>query len=159
MELNIRPMRAAEFEVYRRRRIDEYAAAQVKAGNWKPEEAQELAAQASQRSLPTSLKTGAALFFVGERTDGTVVGFVWLALEHEEPGGAWLNSIEVLPEHRGRGYGRAMLAAAEQELRRRGIAQVGLSVFGSNEAGRQLYETSGYETVAIRMRKVLGPAR
>ena len=152
-------MRAAEFEIFRQRRINEHAAAQVDAGSWEPGDALQLAAQGIERWLPDGLNTNAARLFVGERPGGTVVGFVWVALEQEADGVAWLNSIEVLPEHRGRGYGQALLSAVEQELQTCGIDQLELSVFESNEFGCRLFETSGFETVSVRMRKRLGPAR
>lgn len=153
--LQVRPIREAEFDAYRRRRVSEYAAAQVEAGTWQPEEAQELAAQASERLLPDGVKTEAALLLAAEQTDGTVIGFAWVALEHQATGRAWLNSVEILPEHRGRGFGRALLAAVERELRASGIKQLDLSVLGSNPVGRRLYDTSGYTTVALHMRKTL----
>ena len=87
------------------------------------------------------MDTGAVLLSAGERPDRTVVGFVWAALEHEATGVAWLNSIEVLPEHRGRGYGRALPPVVERELQSRGIDELELSVLESNEFGRQLLET------------------
>jgi len=52
MELHVRSIREAEFDVYRRHRVGESAAAQVEAGNWQPEKAQDLPAQASGRLLP-----------------------------------------------------------------------------------------------------------
>jgi hypothetical protein len=42
-ELRVRPMTAAEFDTFRRRSIREYAAGQVRAGNWSPIRAEEVA--------------------------------------------------------------------------------------------------------------------
>ena len=73
VDLHVRPMRSAEFESYRRHRIGEYAAVQVEAGNWTPEESRELAAQGAERLLPEGVTTRTALLLAAERTDGTVV--------------------------------------------------------------------------------------
>jgi hypothetical protein len=44
---------------------------------------------------------------------------------------AWIFDIDVAPEHRGRGYGRALLQAAEREVEQRGVKSIGLNVFGA----------------------------
>ncbi|MGH3260272.1 MAG: GNAT family N-acetyltransferase [Streptosporangiaceae bacterium] len=64
--------------------------------------------------------------------------------------------IEVNEEHRGQGYGRALLQAAEQEAARGGSQAIGLNVFGTNTVARRLYESAGYEITAMNMRKRLG---
>jgi ribosomal protein S18 acetylase RimI-like enzyme len=63
--------------------------------------------------------------------------------------------VEVLDEHRGRGYGRPLLGCVEDALRHRGIEQIELSVLASNEAGRGLFQAAGYDARAIHMRKRL----
>lgn len=58
--------------------------------------------------------------------------------------------------HRGGGYGRALLAAAEEELRHRGAPAVGLNVVGHNEVALRLYASSGYRVTSPQMLKELG---
>ena len=88
---------------------------------------------------------------------GEVVGWVWLCLK--SPRGdrafAWIYDIEVVAEYRSKGYGRALLAAAEEELRLRDIPAVALNVFGPNVVAQRLYATSGYELMSQQLRKEL----
>ncbi len=56
---------------------------------------------------------------------------------------------------RGRGFGRALLAAVEDATRRAGVGSLELNVFGHNRTAVSLYSTSGYEVVTQQMRKRL----
>ena len=51
--------------------------------------------------------------------------------------------------------GREVLALVETEVRRLHATTLGLSVLGSNDRARRLYERLGYEVVTARMRKLL----
>ncbi|MFI7080072.1 GNAT family N-acetyltransferase, partial [Micromonospora sp. NPDC049903] len=71
-----------------------------------------------------------------------------------------LYDIEVKPTHRGAGYGRKLLAAGEDVVRRHGVSALELNVFGDNDRARRLYQSSGYRVVTQQMRKTLtGDAR
>jgi GNAT superfamily N-acetyltransferase len=50
----------------------------------------------------------------------------------------------VVPELRGSGVGRALLAAVEQKARERGCAKVTLEVQENNTSARQIYEAAGF---------------
>ncbi len=54
--------------------------------------------------------------------------------------------MAVEPECRGAGVGAALLAAAEDEARRRGLPYMALMVTEENAAARLLYERGGYRT-------------
>ncbi|HEY9181419.1 MAG TPA: GNAT family N-acetyltransferase [Candidatus Baltobacteraceae bacterium] len=54
--------------------------------------------------------------------------------------------MAVEPSHRGRGIGSRLLAAAEDEARRRGLPYMGLMVTEDNAAARALYGRAGYFT-------------
>jgi ribosomal protein S18 acetylase RimI-like enzyme len=54
--------------------------------------------------------------------------------------------MAVEPSLRGNGIGAALLAAAEDEARRRGLPYMSLMVTEQNEAARRLYEREGYRT-------------
>ena len=127
----------------------------MRAGQWDPEEAETHAAAAYDALLPQGIATPGMQFLAAENGARDVVGFVWVALESAESAGAWIYDIVIWAEHRGHGYGRALLAATEGEVAERGIAFLGLNVFGANHVARRLYESSGYETVALQMRKAL----
>lgn len=54
--------------------------------------------------------------------------------------------MAVEPKWQGAGIGTALLAAAEDEARRRGLPYMALMVTEENEAARGLYERAGYRT-------------
>jgi ribosomal protein S18 acetylase RimI-like enzyme len=54
--------------------------------------------------------------------------------------------MAVEPQCQGEGVGTALLAAAEDEARRRGLAYIALMVSEENEAARRLYTRGGYQT-------------
>ena len=81
---------------------------------------------------------------------GTRVGFVLmldtLPDEVTRMPQAFIAYMAVEPSHRGQGIASRMLAAAEDEARRRGLPYMGLMVTEDNAAARALYERAGYLT-------------
>lgn len=148
-------MTEAELEEYLRQAIGGYADAHVAAGSWSAEDAQERSAAEFAELLPDGLATKDMLLFMAEARGGEVVGWVWLCLKHPRGQFAWIYDIEVVADQRGKGYGRALLAAAEAELRQRGVWEVGLNVFGPNVVAQRLYASSGYELMSQQFRKAL----
>ena len=86
--------------------------------------------------------------------DERTIGYVWYGPEAEASDDRWwLWDIWVDESACGRGVGSAVLALVEVEVRRLQGTSLGLSVFGSNDSARRLYERAGYEVVSVRMRK------
>lgn len=82
------------------------------------------------------------------RADGTRVGYLALCVGYSlEFGGrdGFLDEFYLLPEARGRGTGRAALAAALDAARALGIRALHLEVGRDNERARQLYAALGFE--------------
>ena len=156
-EVSVRAMNPDEFDRWQDELAAGYAREHVTAGNWTPEEALDRAREATAGFLPQGMATPGMLFLVGELADGSPVGWLWIGLTH--PRGladcAFLYDIEVAAGHRGRGLGRALLAAGERVAREHGAQALELNVFGTNETARKLYETSGYRVVTQQMRKDL----
>lgn len=83
-------------------------------------------------------------------TRATAVGY---ALSHmHEPDEAWdtrgrfgvLESLAVLPEMRGRGVGRMLMAALHAELRHLGVTTLAIGVIDTNGGARRFYERLGF---------------
>jgi GNAT superfamily N-acetyltransferase len=55
-----------------------------------------------------------------------------------------VHDLAVLPTHRGRGVGRALLAAVERAARARGCVKVTLEVLENNHRARRVYEAAGF---------------
>ena len=153
-ELQVRAMTEAEFNDWRVTLARQYADEQVESGNWAPEEALGLALAGNADLLPQGLATDGMLLLTALQPDGAPVGRVWLGLEH--PRGtadcAFLYDIEVDQPHRGQGYGRALLAAAEGAVRSHGVSALELNVFGGNATAIALYRSAGYVVVQQQMR-------
>ena len=79
---------------------------------------------------------------------GAPVGY---ALLHRRRGSTLvqLASIAVAAAAGGRGFGRRLLEAAEQEAARHGARRVRLEARPDNEAARALYERAGYRRFAL----------
>jgi len=55
-----------------------------------------------------------------------------------------IESLAVLPEHRGRGLGTELLDRLERELREQGVTDVVIGVLPGNEGAVRMYERRGY---------------
>ena len=77
--------------------------------------------------------------------DGKMIGFV-AGDPRPADGLAWIATIGVAPEFRGRGIGRDLLRACEARMEQ---SRLRLSVRASNQAAIRLYEREGYERVEI----------
>jgi GNAT superfamily N-acetyltransferase len=55
-----------------------------------------------------------------------------------------VHDMVVLPHLRGRGIGKALFAAIEDEARKRGACKITLEVLSGNEVARRLYASLGY---------------
>ena len=76
---------------------------------------------------------------------GEMVGFV-AGDPRPSEGFSWIATIGVLPAHRRRGIGRALLQACEARLN---TARVRLSVRASNAGAIRLYEQEGYQRAEV----------
>jgi ribosomal-protein-alanine N-acetyltransferase len=63
-----------------------------------------------------------------------------------------INNVAVRPEHRRRGYGRALVEFALRHARNAGAATAFLEVRRSNQGARQLYHELGFTLAAQRPR-------
>ena len=70
--------------------------------------------------------------------------------ELEALGSLYIAGIALLPEHRGRGIGTMMIAAARRKAHRTGAGELSLLCFESNPGARRLYEREGFRVVDHR---------
>jgi ribosomal protein S18 acetylase RimI-like enzyme len=91
--------------------------------------------------LAKKLTRDPELFLVAEE-DGGVVGVILGAWDGRR---GWLHHLAVAEAYRGRGIGRALVAAVEQGLRAKGCMKVNLLVHRENVAAQRLYRELGYE--------------
>ncbi|QKV91654.1 GNAT family N-acetyltransferase [Streptomyces sp. NA02950] len=92
--------------------------------------------------------------------DGAEVGTLWVALREGRAdaagtGEAYVFSVEVAEEHRGRGHGRTLMLAAERDTLAAGARSLGLHVFGGNTPALRLYASLGYQAIEYQLCKPL----
>jgi ribosomal protein S18 acetylase RimI-like enzyme len=150
--MDLRPMTRSEFERYVARAVPEYAESKVQAGTHSAEDAERSAREEIERLVPDGPATPGQLLFTAI-DEGTAVGILWIGLPTGPRPQAWVYDIEVDEVHRGKGYGRAIMLAAERELAARGMHELGLNVFGYNTSAIRLYEGLGYAVTAQQMSK------
>jgi GNAT superfamily N-acetyltransferase len=120
-----------------------------------PEAASAKADADTERLLPGGRRPDDHSIFVIE-VDGERAGELWLAPREEDSGPClFIYDISVDEAYRGRGYGKAAMAFAEDEARRRGFDRVALWVGGRNEVARGLYRSLGYEENGVAMSKAI----
>ena len=97
------------------------------------------------RDHPTAL---VLLAFAGECPVGIAVCFLGLSTFKARP---LLNihDLAVLPDWRGRGVGRRLLAAAEDRARQRGCCKLTLEVQDDNGRARALYLSFGFSDLVM----------
>lgn len=132
-----------------------YADNIVRAGTMPAPEAREKATIDFAGLLPDGVDTSGHLFWTALDADDEV-GMLWLALTESSDGlHAFGYDFVVTAQQRRQGYGRAIMVAAEEICRARGVVEIGLSVFGFNTGARALYEQMGFEVTVQQMSKRL----
>ncbi len=79
--------------------------------------------------------------FLGAEIDGALVGVV---LGTHDGRKGWINRLAVLPDHRGRGIGKALVMETEQRINKLGIKIVTCLIEGGNNSSEGFFESSGY---------------
>ena len=96
--------------------------------------------------------------FVAERVDGTLGGVVTVhrttVLHRPRPVGR-VTALVVDQELRGHGVGKALVAAAEVELRRRGCGLLEITSNARRVDAHAFYERLGYERTSVRLAKTI----
>lgn len=153
--VRLEPMTEAEFRAYREVAEATYADNIVKAGMMPRPEALEKARKDFDTQLPRGVDTPDHELWTAW-DDDREVGLLWLHFTEMSDGlHAFGYDFLVTADLRRHGYGRAIMTAAEEVCRERGVVEVGLSVFGFNTGARALYEQMGFEVTILQMRKRL----
>lgn len=155
MTLRLESMTEEQYRRYRDGAEASYAEHIAESGMLPQAEARQKARDDYARLLPDGLATEGHHLWTAY--DGDVeVGMLWLHVERKSDGlHAFGYDFQVGPELRRKGYGRAIIEAAEALCREWGVVTIGLSVFGANVGARALYEQMGFQVAVVQMRKRL----
>ncbi|MFF0018726.1 GNAT family N-acetyltransferase [Streptomyces sp. NPDC005374] len=127
-------------------------------GKFMPQElARERTRQGTAQFLPDGLDTAGHHLVVAENGSGEIVGTAWIGPDPRQAAGttnsAWLYDINVYVPFRRRGYGSAILNAAEELVAREGKTSLNLNVMGSNETAIAMYQRNGYDVSSMYLSK------
>src|SRR5215203_4354646 len=118
-------------------------------------EARRQAAEDHERLLPEGVRTPGHYLWTAYEGEAPV-GDLWLHVETKPDGlHAFGYGMEVRPELRRRGYGRAITAAAGAEVSRDECCVHRPDGVRPNKAAQSLYEDLGFEVTVLQMRKHL----
>ncbi len=129
------------------REVVVYADAKAGAGIWSREESLARAREEFERILGPNPESRGHEFFVGVDEGGRRIGWLWIGPlpgPPPSPETRWIYQIVVDAHLRGQGFGRGLLAAAEEHVRATGHAEVALNVFRQNAVAIALYASAGY---------------
>ena len=90
--------------------------------------------------IDKKIAAGDGLFFVALFKQ-TVVGTVMAGYDGHR---GWIYSIAVLPAHRKKGIGLALLTFAEKKLSSLGCMKVNLQIMDGNDGVQRFYQANGY---------------
>ncbi|WP_232665281.1 GNAT family N-acetyltransferase [Pseudonocardia sp. TRM90224] len=164
--MHLRAMTHDEFDRFLANQAIDYGTLKARAGVFDEATAEQQARSELLELLPDGSSTAGMLFFTavedganenGTDENGTDVGWLWLAMPAPGRRQPWVYDLWVDPEHRRKGYGRAIMLAAEREVAARGHKELGLNVFGDNTYAIALYASLGYHVTAMQMVKPLVP--
>ena len=145
------PVSSEEYDEFVKEQIVEFAEQKVRAGHWRPEVASELSRHAVESFLPKGGPSERHRVYRAVDESNRGVGWIWVGPPPVRllnlPTRRWLYQITVDAHLRGKGYGRAMLAATEQLVSGEGVQELYLNVFRWNSVARALYDSAGYEVV------------
>jgi ribosomal protein S18 acetylase RimI-like enzyme len=155
--VSLKAMTEAEFPRWREIAIEQHAAQVSRATGKALQAAVDESRQVLAQVLPMGLASENMDLFVVTNESQREIGWLWLGPSPRDAGAGFVFDIIIESSHRGRGYGRATMLAAERFFLAQGRSRVGLDVAGGNEIARALYESIGYLPISTAMSKRLGP--
>ncbi|MES4891263.1 GNAT family N-acetyltransferase [Streptomyces sp. NPDC096012] len=140
-----RPMTEAEYPEWLAAEKLAYVDDIVRSGAMGREEAVRKSDRDFAKLIPEGLATPDNTFLVLQAA-AERIGTGWLRHGHL-PGVTYGYSLYVEERHRGRGYGRAAMAAGERATLAAGDSALMFTVWGGNEVAMNLYTSTGYQVV------------
>jgi len=152
----LRPMSDLEFDSWQTYSRKNYAEEKEKEGLSKKDALAE-AEQSFSRHLPQGKSTpDHYVYALTLKGEDAPIGCLWWGIhKHGSKKVAWIFDIELQPEFRGQGLGRAAMELAQSDVKSKGFQRLGLHVFGHNKAAHSLYQSLGFEPTNVVMYKNL----
>lgn len=149
-DVRLEPMTEDEYKPWRAEAEAHYVRSLAASGHSAGEAARD-AADTYAQLLPGEFTTPGHHFWYAYDGDRRV-GFLWIKVTRDS---AFVYNVAVEPDLRRRGYGRAIMLAAERWCRDNALTRIGLRVFAHNTGARALYEQLGFTETARNLAKDL----
>lgn len=81
-----------------------------------------------------------------------LIGYVWYRPD-EASRSVFIYDFYIVPDHRGKGQGKAALHALETDLASQGYGEIRLRVAADNPRAQHVYQTGGFRVTGINMAK------
>jgi GNAT superfamily N-acetyltransferase len=94
-----------------------------------------------------------------DSSDSAVLGYALVTVNEGSPTWAavarfaYVESLSVLPQARGRGVGTALLQRVEEHLATLDVFQLDITAVAANSGARRFYERAGYETAFVTLQR------
>ncbi len=150
VDVRLEPMTEDQYGPWRAAAEAHYARS-VAASGQSAQDAARSAADTYAQLLPQESATPGHHFWYAYDGDRRI-GFLWVKVTG---GAAFVYNIAVEADLRRRGYGRAIMLAAERWCRDNALTRIGLHVFAHNTGARALYEQLGFTETGRNMAKNL----
>jgi GNAT superfamily N-acetyltransferase len=138
-----REMTGPEYTVWHRNSVAGYADQMAASGTCSAEEARARSERQFAELLPDGLRTRNHSLWSLEAGQEQVAT-LWLC-HHQYTGRTFVYNVEASPQHRGKGYGKAIMRWAETVTLQAGDEVLALNVFGHNAVAIGLYTSLGYD--------------
>lgn len=148
-------MTSTDYDLWLARSKKAYALDKERADKLTSGEAMEIAERDFSSLLPEGLNSAGSFLYVMKNNE-TTVGFLWFGIRGADDNRkVFLYDIIVEEEHRGKKYGKKAMLLLEDEVKKLGLSEIGLHVFGFNETAIQLYRSLGYAVTDLVMSKTI----
>ena len=153
--IELRDMREDEYPDYRSYFIEDYSREIEENYGYSADAAKEKAAAELKRSFPDGLGTpGHSLLCIDAELGGEIclVGYLLHAVNARDKT-TFIYDFYVMPDHRGKGYGRQAIEALESQLSSLGVHEIKLRVAYKNQRALKLYQEAGFRITGYNMSK------
>lgn len=155
-QLQMDPMTDEELAGFAVRTLEFYIQDRIEHGGEDPDVAREDGEKQMAHLFPGGRPGEGSHVFNGRDESGAVIGVLWLNERKSAAGmSVFIYDVEVDQGRRGQGWGRELMAYAEQWAGERGAREIALNVFGGNTVARGLYTSLGYNERSVQMAKSL----
>lgn len=152
-DLYLQPMPHSAFGEFRQRSIEGYADDLHRHDGAPASSHLHAAARSFDSLLPQGMDTpGQHMLHIRLPMLRSPVGVLWYECETHE---AFINELEIAPQHRRQGHARAALKLLQAQLRAQGVTRLELSVFAHNRTARAFYRTLGFSLSSLTLGKAL----